>query len=321
MRARQLIVFGMLLTGFVTSGYSDTFEEALQLLESKQYDRAEELLRQLNREDTKNAEVWYYLGTLQLIKNDHDQGIDYLKQALKLKEDKRFYEKLGDAYGMKAQNSGMVKAVFVIPKMREAWEKAIAMDARDITCRQRLFTYYLVAPGIAGGDKEKARQLAEEVLSIDPLKGYVLKASFYRYEKKYEEAESQLKAGLAIDSSDQELLRNLGFLYLEMEKFSDAEKWFRRNRELYPDEARSYDYLGDYFLKTDQPDSAFHYFSAAIERDESLLYVHLKKGQALAKLQKIDEAREAYQLVRSRSTNQFLTKRADELLKELNASR
>jgi tetratricopeptide (TPR) repeat protein len=321
MRADQLIIFWMLVFGIATAGYTDTFKEAVQLLESKQYDQAEQLFKQLNKENKKDADVLYYLGTLELIKNDHDQAIDYLKQSVKLKEDERYFERLGDAYGMKAQNSGMIKAVFVIPKMREAWETAIALDAQNITSRQRLFTYYLVAPGIAGGDKEKALHLADEVLGIDSLQGYVLKASYYRHEKKYEEAESQLKAGLVIDGSNQELLRNLGFLYLDMEKFSDAEKWLRRNRELHPDEARSYDLLGDYFLRTNQPDSALHYFNTAIERDESLLYVHLKKGQALAKLLKTDEAREVYQLVRSRAPNGFLAKRADELLKELNASK
>ena len=52
-----------------------------------------------------------------------------------------------------------------------ASEKGLQLDPRNITCLSLLTNFYQRAPGIVGGDKKKAIDFANRILSIDPVQG------------------------------------------------------------------------------------------------------------------------------------------------------
>jgi len=54
---------------------------------------------------------------------------------------------------------------------------AIARDTDNLASR---LSYYLIAPAIAGGDKQKAAELAAEIVKIDPARGYLEQARIAR---------------------------------------------------------------------------------------------------------------------------------------------
>lgn len=77
------------------------------------------------------------------------------------------------------------------PKMKSAWEKAIALDSKNLDARTSLIQYYLQAPGILGGSVEKAIEVAGQVLKLKPAEGHRQLGNIYMHEKKTTEAEKE----------------------------------------------------------------------------------------------------------------------------------
>ena len=78
---------------------------------------------------------------------------------------------------------------------------AASIQAADNDSLEALIEYYRLAPGIVGGDKNKARALAAEVVKLDPVRGYISQAAIAHQEDKNDRREELYKK--AVDSSHQ----------------------------------------------------------------------------------------------------------------------
>ena len=56
-------------------------------------------------------------------------------------------------------------------KAKDAFEKAVALDGKNIDALDDLFEYYVNAPAIVGGGLDKAETVAKKIAMIDPDKG------------------------------------------------------------------------------------------------------------------------------------------------------
>ena len=83
---------------------------------------------------------------------------------------------LGNAYGYQIGRVGTLSQGFMAPKLRDAFERAIALDPDLHDARSSLMEYYLQAPAIAGGSVEKARAQAAELERRDPPRGHYARA-------------------------------------------------------------------------------------------------------------------------------------------------
>ena len=63
---------------------------------------------------------------------------------------------LGSAYGMKVQQAGMMGAMAFAPKMKAAYEKAVALDSSHVEARFALVQLYAMAPPMMGGSDRKS---------------------------------------------------------------------------------------------------------------------------------------------------------------------
>ncbi len=79
---------------------------------------------------------------------------------------------LGNAYGVIAQQSGMLKAASMAGKVRDEFAKAVQLDPNFVEARMGLMEFYLRAPGFMGGDDAKAREQAAEVRKRDAFNGH-----------------------------------------------------------------------------------------------------------------------------------------------------
>ena len=71
----------------------------------------------------------------------------------------------------------MFKAMGLAKRFRQEAEAALALNPRHIQSLSGLSEYYYQAPGIAGGDKKKAEDLANQVLAVSKVDGYIAKIS------------------------------------------------------------------------------------------------------------------------------------------------
>jgi lipopolysaccharide biosynthesis regulator YciM len=75
-----------------------------------------------------------------------------------------------------AQHSGMFQQLLLARRFKHEIDTAIALDPSDVQALRDLMEFYLLAPGIAGGDKDKARATAERIAHLDVIHGYLAQA-------------------------------------------------------------------------------------------------------------------------------------------------
>ncbi|MGH9435261.1 MAG: tetratricopeptide repeat protein [Terriglobia bacterium] len=100
---------------------------------------------------------------------------------------------LGQAYGRQAERD---RSLSLALKTRREFEKAVDLAPTNIDARRNLMQFYLEAPWIVGGSKEKARKQMEAIASLDPVEGELARARFDRSTGKQAAAAAEYRAVL-----------------------------------------------------------------------------------------------------------------------------
>ena len=98
-------------------------------------------------------------------------------------------------------------------KFKVEAEKAAELDARSLNARFSLLEFYLRAPRVMGGGKDKADAMAEEIARIDPAKGALAQARLAQSQKDGAREESCYRKALALNPADYDALISLGSFY------------------------------------------------------------------------------------------------------------
>jgi len=292
------LIFLILLVSIcsIQAQKSAELKQVTSLIQQKKIEQAQSLLTTILQENKDFAEAHYLLGVVYMMRGDYDHAIAELKDAIAINgTEYKYYERLGDAYGLKAQKGSIFSALFVIGDMRSNWEKAIELKPDIVSARERLFSYYLVAPGIAGGDMEKALSLANEVLKLQPARGHVLLARYHQKSKEPNKAEQEYLKAVAIDSSNGNLANSLGYFYLNEGKSQKAKFWPNRYIALQAENPNAYDSKGDCFVKTEEYDSALTMYEIALQKDPAFESSLFKRAGMLKKLNQTEQLKEAVQ--------------------------
>ena len=87
---------------------------------------------------------------------------------------------LAEACALSADRTTILKGLQFVRRMKKEVDAALSLDPKhvDTLLLETVFTYK--APAIAGGDKQKARRLADQVLAISPVWGYLAHARLYQ---------------------------------------------------------------------------------------------------------------------------------------------
>lgn len=142
-----------------------------------------------------------------------------------------YWAQLGTIKAMRVRQSPM-KALTLGRSSRKDYEKAVKLDPENITALESLLMFRLYAPGIAGGDKDKARQLADRILTFDPARGHMLKAHILRWaDKDLEKARVEMSAAAAASPDDPALCYEMGRRLLAEGHRDDGLHYYRLGAE------------------------------------------------------------------------------------------
>ena len=166
--------------------------QAKKLFEERKYDESQKLLSPIDEDDRDYAAAQFYLGRIAFAKKEYDDAADYFEEATEASDkEAEYFTWLGDTYGTIAGDANVITQGMLAPKMKNAWEKAITLDPKNLGSRLSLIQYYLQAPGIMGGSVEKAKDVAAQVSKINPAEGHRQLGNIYMKEKNTNEAEKQ----------------------------------------------------------------------------------------------------------------------------------
>jgi tetratricopeptide (TPR) repeat protein len=177
------------------------FAQATQeLLAAGRVDEAMQTLeRQIHTAPT--AEAYNLLCRAHLELGAWDAGISACEKAVTLSPNNGLYHLwLGRVYGEKADRAGFLKAAGLAGKVRTEFERAVELSPKSWEARTDLAEFYLEAPGMVGGGKDKALAQAELLAPLNPAMAHWVKGRVAEKNKDNATAEKQFRA--AIEASD-----------------------------------------------------------------------------------------------------------------------
>lgn len=102
---------------------------------------------------------------------------------------------LGRVYGRKAEQS---HSLTLASKTRKEFEKAVDLSPHNIEARRDLMEFYLQAPWLLGGSKDKARKQADAIAALDPVEGALARARFDELTGQPAQAAAEYQQALAM---------------------------------------------------------------------------------------------------------------------------
>jgi tetratricopeptide (TPR) repeat protein len=211
-----LLVPGML------SG-QDVNVNGLRLFEAGKLAEAKTVFEPAFKANTRDASAAFYLGRIALEERKHDRAIDYFETATKLDpKNSTYFLWLGRALGREAQRANVLRQPGLAKRTKAAWERAIEIDPDNLDARADLIQYYVQAPGILGGSKDKALEQAEEIRKRNALRGYLELGALHEREKRLADAEKAY-LGAAAEPSERHVGKyRLGVFYQNTGAFEKA---------------------------------------------------------------------------------------------------
>ena len=129
---------------------------------------------------------------------------------------------LGRALGQKALHSSLLTRIGWGKKCKKAFEEAVVLDPDDLDARFELMRYLVVAPGIAGGDRDRARAEVAEIARRSPGRGRVAEGTLGEGEKDFRAAEAAFRKAAETDGADPTAANALGGFLLRQKRPAEA---------------------------------------------------------------------------------------------------
>lgn len=199
-----------------------------ELLASGRVDEAVQVLEQQVNHAPNDAAGYNLLCRAYFMMEDWDRGISNCEHARSLDpQNSRYHLWLGRIYGEKADRAGFFSAAGLAKKVRSSFEHAVELDPNNWEARADLGEFYLEAPGIVGGGKDKARDQANALMPLRPAKAYWLLGRIAEKNKDMTDAERQFRAGIAATHSGARSWVELAIFFRHENRLDEMEKAVR----------------------------------------------------------------------------------------------
>jgi tetratricopeptide (TPR) repeat protein len=124
-----------------------------------------------------------------------DRAASACEKAIALDENSAEYHLwLGRTYGEKADATNFLSAAGLAKKSRAELEKAVGLDPFHVEAHTDLAEFYLEAPGIVGGGRDKARAQADILMKLSPTHAHWVYGRIAEKDKDGATAEKEYRA-------------------------------------------------------------------------------------------------------------------------------
>ena len=205
---------------------ADTATSPKELLAAGRADAAIQTLEQQVKQSPTDAESYNLLCRAYFMIDEWDRGIAACERARSLDPQKSLYHLwLGRVYGEKAGRAGIsFSSLGLAKKVRTSFERAVDLDPKSWEARSDLAQFYVEAPGIVGGGKDKARQQADALLRLNPGMAHWVLARIASKEKNPEEAEREYRAAIITSHSGTRAWLDLAVFLRHANRLDEMEK-------------------------------------------------------------------------------------------------
>ena len=297
LRSPRPLLLGCFFAFFALSAAAKTLPEVRALVESKA-SGALPAAEALTKATPNDANAWVMLVRARLQARQAEKAIAAGEKATALspKNAQAFYW-LGNAYGNRLGEVGMLSKMSMAPKLRDAFEQAVKLDPALVDARSSLIEFYLQAPSAIGGGVDKARAQATAIAKYDRARAFMAQGRIAMHEKKPAEALKAYEQAYALKPNDAQLRLSLILGYQQAQRWKDAYAMTRQWTIDEPKKAKPWYQIGRIAAESGQylpeGEAALRtYLKLGRETgDPEPKHARYRLGQILAKAGRKDEAR------------------------------
>jgi tetratricopeptide (TPR) repeat protein len=167
---------------------------AESLIESGHWKRARVLVERRLQEAPDDPQAAFLASQIHNAFGDHTSPAALAEKAVRLDgRVARYHRQLAEVQGVMAQHAGLLQQVLLARRFRKEIDAALELDPRDTQALRDLLEFYLLAPGVVGGDVRKAAAMAQRIAAIDEAEGFLGKARIAGFRKDRAQMEAMLR--------------------------------------------------------------------------------------------------------------------------------
>ncbi len=195
-----------------------------ELLATGRVDQALQTLEQ-QIQNSPTAENYNLLCRAHFELGAWDAGIPACEKAVALAPNNGLYHLwLGRIYGEKADRSGFLSAAGLARKVRTEFERAVEFSPTSWQARTDLAEFYLEAPGIVGGGKDKARAQADSLMPLNPVMAHWVRGRIAERTNDNAVAEQEFRAAIDVSHGSAFAWQTLAGFYRHVNRFADMDQ-------------------------------------------------------------------------------------------------
>jgi Flp pilus assembly protein TadD len=226
------LLTGLLLCVAAVVASPDVVRRASAFYQRTEYENS---LHVLAEDPTPDAAAYLLSGKNYFMLGDYKKATDFFEKAVALAPDSSDCELwLGRAWGRRAETGGWLIAGVHASKVRQHFEKAVALDPHNREAKNDLFSYYLNAPGFLGGGIEKAEAIALSIANERPPESQFEQAQIADRRKDYPTAEAHLRRAMELAPSEPGRIVDLARYVAKRGRLAESDLLFAQARKLAP---------------------------------------------------------------------------------------
>jgi tetratricopeptide (TPR) repeat protein len=193
-----------------------------------------------------DAAALYYRGRLQLRQHRRKQAVQDLRRAVELQPATTEYRlSLCEALGAYIDEQPFYRQLGLAREIHQQLESALAGDPHSIGVHDGLMKFYLAAPALIGGGRDKALHEAQQIAAINPALGHIAYGVIASHDQRYADAEREFRAAMQAAPADPAARYELGQAQLAQQHYDAALATYEEMLRQFPRETAAYYHLAN----------------------------------------------------------------------------
>lgn len=325
MRVLDRAFVSVLLTSVVpvSTAFAQCTTPVQRLITDQRYDDAKTEVRALLKRNEKDDVALHCMGRILIAQDNSKEAIGWFEKAIDANDKSSAHHLwLANSLGDQADHTSKIKLPFLARRIKGEFDKAAQLDPTSIDARHGLIQFYSQAPGVMGGSMDKAKEQAREIGKLSAWRGHYEMAQLLERDKNVAEAEKELAAAVTAAPDSTEPYLYLGSFYRRQKRWDDAVKTYDAGIQRRPDAtgfhlnvAYTLNQAGQHLERGEQETRTWLANAPATASKLNQATAHYLLGQFAEKAGKKDVAKTEYQQALAIIPTHSDAKRALEQLK------